>query len=191
MDPSVASGSRMKRGEWMTLMVSCAGEAGRDQLASAGEAEHEVLLDEAEGDVQVGVEEALVDIDGCAARGGAEAAMGGEVAGIVVDDADSARRCPGQGCVEDLSVGGGAVQAGGDEDGDAFLRYSGGVEAREQRGQSDGVRRRAGDVADADGGGALAAGEFRERRAGDGMVESLGKCSIDSSDWRSRARFEK
>ena len=69
MEPSVASGSRMKRGEWIDLDGFLRGQARSDQLAPAGKAQHQVLLDEAEGDVQIGGHEALVDVDRCSAPG--------------------------------------------------------------------------------------------------------------------------
>ena len=97
------------------------GQTGGDQFPAARVAEHEVRLDEAERDVEIGRDEAFVDVHRRAGTGDAEVAMGREIARIVVDDTKGR----GDFLAADLAnfaFGGGAVEAGGDQDGDLFPR---------------------------------------------------------------------
>src|SRR6185437_11052164 len=75
----------------------------------------------------------------------------------------------------DLVLCGAAVQAGGDKDSDAFGWNAGGVQTGKNRRQSDRIGCGASDIADVDGGGALAACQFRERSGSNGVVERLGE----------------
>src|SRR5580698_8070078 len=120
--------------------------------------------------MKVSSHKALVNVDGRAAARSAERAVRGQVARVVAyyaifrgdfraeDDVELIRSC-------------GAMQAGGDEEGDALGRDAGGVQARQQRRKSDGVWRGARDVTNGDSGGALAGSQLGERRAADGVVE--------------------
>lgn len=146
------------------------GEAWGDEFAAAGEAEHEVGFDEAEGDVEVGGDEAGVDVDGGTGGGIAEVGVFGEDFGVVVDDVDVAVEV-GADDFADFVLGGGAVEAGGDKDGDVFAGDAGLGEAGEEWGEDEAIGGGASDIADGDGGGFFATGEFDEGRGADGGVE--------------------
>ena len=189
MEPSIASGSRMNAGEWSTLMVSCAARPGAMSLRPPEKPRHEVLLDEAEGDVQVGLNEFFLDEHRRAAPGRAQSRVRGKVAGEVVDDAILA----GDALADDglnFSRRCGPVQAGGDEDGDAFAGNSAGMEALKQRRKCGGVGRGAGDVADGDGRSFFAAGQFGKRRGADGVVQRVGQRRIHVGQRGSGARLK-
>ena len=146
------------------------GQAGRDEFAAAGKAEHDVLLDESEGDMQVGLDEAPIYIDRRAAPGVAQRLMLGERLGIVVHHA-IARGDLGADDAAHLLDGGAAMQASGDEDGDALHGNARGVQAFQQRRQGDGVWRGPGDVAYGDGRGTLSGGESGQGRRTDWAIE--------------------
>ena len=111
-------------------------------------------LDEAEAEVEVGGDEAFVDPHRGAGAGGAQAAMLIALAGVVIEDL-IIRGDFGADDVADLGVGGGAVQTGGDQDGDVLAGDAAGFEALQQGRQDDWIGRGAGDVAHGNGGGLL------------------------------------
>ena len=171
-------------------MALLRGEAGGDELAAAGEAEQARCCSmKPESNVQVGIEETLVDEDGCAASCGAERAMFGEGAGVVIDHAIAGGNVRAEDGV-DLRGRRGAVQAGGDEDGDAVRGDSCGVQALEQWGQREPIGGGARDVTDGDGGGAFAGGEFDERPGADGMIQRVVEGGREIGEWAGGARFE-
>jgi len=111
IDPSMASGSRMKRGECSTMIVCCAARPGAISLRPPEKPEHPMRLDEAERDVQIRIQEAAVDVDRRSAGGRAQRAMVPQRARVVVDDAIA----PGDLRAEDrvdLFAGRAAMQAG-------------------------------------------------------------------------------
>src|SRR6185437_5406097 len=77
----------------------------------------------------------------------------------------------------DDAIAGGDVRA--DDDTDLVLCgaavQAGGVQTGKNRRQSDRIGCGASDIADVDGGGALAACQFRERSGSNGVVERLGE----------------
>src|ERR1035441_5744993 len=85
-------------------------------------------------DMQVGLEKALIDVDGCAAPGASQRLMLGERPGIVVHHA-VARGDLGADDAAHLRIGGAAMQAGGDEDGDALYGNTRGMQPLQQRRQ--------------------------------------------------------
>ena len=120
--------------------------------------------------MKVGGDETLVDPHGGAGLGGAQAAMLVELAGVVIEYF-VIRGVFGADDVADLGVGGGAVQSGGDQNGDVFAGDAASLETLEQGREDDWIGRGAGDVADRDGGGFFAGDHIRERAAGGGGVE--------------------
>src|SRR5437016_5056678 len=116
-------------------------------------------LDEAERDVEIGRDEAFVDVHRRTGPGGAEAAVGREVAGVVVDD----RKRRGDFLatdLADLAFRCGAVEAGGNQDGDVLPRDSGLFQATEHRRKSQAVGSGTGDIANGNGGAMFTAREF-------------------------------
>ena len=106
--------------------------SGHDKLAPATEAQHEVRLNEAERDVQIGGDKTLINIDRRPAPRGSNGAMTGKIARVMTDHVVCCRDFRPENDVE-FFPGRRAVQAGGDEDGDAIFGNARGVQALEQR----------------------------------------------------------
>src|SRR6185437_13586913 len=162
------------------------GNTGSNELAASREAKHEVLLNKTKGDVEVSGEEAFVNVDRGAAVGVAEVAMIRDGASIMVDNA--IRACNlGTDDALDLVWCGIAVEAGGDEDRNAFDGNTRSVESAKKRRKGSGVGRGASYVAHGDGCRPLSSSEDRERgtshRMVEGVIERLvgiaqGRCSM-------------
>jgi hypothetical protein len=138
------------------------GQPRRDQLPPARVAEHQVRLDEAERDVQVRRHEALVDVHRRPRLGRSQVPVGCEVARIVVHYPHAGSDLLAAD-LADLRVGGGAMQAGRDQDRDVLARDTRAFQPREDRRQRLAIRRRTRDVADRDCGAALSPREFVQR----------------------------
>ena len=115
--------------------------------------------------------------------------MIGKLAGAVVDDAVVGWNLGAEDCL-DLRVGCGAMQAGGDEDGDAFFGNACGMQPLEQWRQRNAIGSGAGDVAHGDGSGALACREFDQRLACDGVVQRRAKCCLNVREGTGGAAFD-
>ena len=145
--------------------------AGKHALAAAGETGEEVGLNEALGDQQVGLSGHLVDDQLGAGGEHADLHVAFGVPAVVADELLLVGDLLAH-LVHQLLVAGGAVEAGGDEEGDVDV----GV-ALPQLGEHEGedvlAGHRAGVIADDDGGGLLALGQLGELGGADGIGHGL------------------
>ncbi len=165
------------------------GQSGSNQFPAARVAEHEMRLDETKRDVEFGRGEAFIDVHGRTGAAGAEMPVGREIAGIVVDDAK------GRGDFlptdfADLAFRSGAVEAGGDQDGDVFAENARLLQAAEYRRKSQAVRRRPCDIANGNGGAVFAARELGQGRRADGAIERRFESSLPAWQRRGAARLQ-
>ena len=100
------------------------GDAGGDHLPPAGPAGHEVRLDQAGRDLELGLDQAAVEADHGAARGAADQDMVLVLGGDVVYDPDLLQHPGVAHELGQLLALVRAVQAGGDEHGDALARHA-------------------------------------------------------------------
>ena len=141
-------------------------EAGADGLAAARVAGHQVRLDQPGGDAQVRLQPAPVEQDGDAVAAPAEVDVRVAVARVVLLDPQPPRQRGRQDLVQ-LGRGGGAVQAGRDQDRDRGLRQPGLRQRLQDRRQEQRVRHRARRVRDRDHRVATPARQLQQRRAAD------------------------
>ena len=146
-------------------------DARRDHLAPAGVARHEVWLDQAGGDLQLGLEEAAVELHRGAGGREAQVDVVRVVPRVVVFDADSLQHPRVADQLLQLGAQVGAVQAGGDEDGDAGRGHAGGEQLAQDGPEQERVRHWPGDVADEDARRPLAAGLLGQGTRADGAGE--------------------
>ena len=146
-------------------------DAGQDALAPAREPGEEVRLDEALGDQQVAVQRQLVDPQLGAGGQAADilevVVLKGFVDGdlLVVDDLVAEHPAL-------LLLGGGAVQPGGDQDGDVGVGAAG-ADLLQQNGQGELAGHRAGVVAGDDHHRMLALGQLPQAGGADGVGEGV------------------
>ena len=169
------AGDRVGIGDGLVAVVLVDGggvaDAGQDALAPAGEAGEEVRLDEALADQQVAVHGDLVAEElgaaGQVAHLDEVVRLKGVVHGdlLVVHDG-VAEHAPL------LLLGGGPVQAGGDEDGDVRVRVAG-ADLRQQDGQGQLAGHSAGVVAGDQGDLLLAHGQLPQGLGADGVRQGV------------------
>jgi hypothetical protein len=165
------------------------GQTRSNQFPAAGEAEHEMRLDETERDVEIGRRKPLVDMHRRTRFGGAQVAMGREIPGVVIHHPESGRDFLSA-YLANLGFGGGAVQSGGNQDGDIFARDSGAFQPAEYRGQGQAVWRRAGNIANGDGGAVFAASKLSQWRRADRAIERRFQSTFPIGDRRRRASLQ-
>lgn len=134
----------------MDRLNCCLGSNSRRyEFPSSREASHQVLLDKPQRYAKVGSDEILVNEHWSSATRGSEIAVPGVSACIIADDPVGICDFRSNDLV-DFQLGGDAMEAGGNKNGNSAALDPCAMKPLEERGKSDAVGRRASNVADND-----------------------------------------